>query len=86
MTTDPSHQRTRRIEIPEHTAEAIADRLPMTDFESVDDYATFALGRLLRELEREHPTSQVSDSRPEKLSETGHEDGVEERLESLGYL
>lgn len=73
--------RTRTIEIPESTAEAITNRLAGTEFESVDDYVTFALDQLLRELEGE--------SEPRTLSGTGDDttgEAIKERLESLGYL
>ena len=86
MTEDSPHHRTRGIEIPERTADAIAARLPMTEFESVDEYVTFALDRLLRELEREHPRGQDSDRQLEKPPASHEESTVEDRLESLGYL
>jgi len=50
MSDDTPPER-RRITIPEETAEAIGDRLDRTAFETVDEYTSYALARLLHDLE-----------------------------------
>jgi len=79
MTDD---DRTRTVEIPESTAEAISNRLAGTEFESVDDYVTFALDQLLRELEGESERRSLSGGSDDGTTD----DAVKDRLESLGYL
>jgi len=81
MTDNESGEATRRIAIPEETAEAIEERLPLTEFESADAYAAFALSVLIRELEqREDGCQPQMDCHPAESEE------VQERLETLGYL
>lgn len=82
MTKNPSDQRRRSIEIPERTAVAISRRLPETEFETIDDYAAFALDRLLEELRRQ---GTDPDDRPDADGDTA-EESVESRLDALGYL
>jgi hypothetical protein len=83
MTDTHRTEPTRRIEIPERTAQALAARLERSEFESVDAYAAFALELLVREAE-----GPRTDQDHAALSESkDSEDGVlEDRLESLGYL
>ena len=78
------HHRTRTIEIPERTAQSLANRIEGTEFDSVDDYAAFALDQLLDEIRRQHPTSEQSI--PDSGTEPDRQESVEDRLESLGYL
>lgn len=83
--TDPEH-RTRCIEIPEPTADALALRLEGTEFETVDEYVAFALEQLLDQLHR-HDTVTCTEEASEELAANGQNDAsVEDRLESLGYL
>lgn len=98
---EESDDRTLAVEIPERTAVAIAKRVLRTEFETVDEYVAFALGQLLRELDRkpdaDTPTATGSDGEPGDDAGTGSTDDetgvdgatdeeVAERLESLGYL
>lgn len=85
--TDPTDEPTRTVEIPERTADAISNRLPGTEFDSVDDYIAFALDQLVRELNREEETTHRRGP-PESDAAEGAETGtaVQDRLESLGYL
>jgi len=78
-------QPTRSIEIPERTAVELSRRLSRTEFESIDDYATFALNQLLEELDRGRADSET---RPDlaTLDDAPPEEAIENRLESLGYL
>jgi Arc/MetJ-type ribon-helix-helix transcriptional regulator len=80
-TTDDPDDDTRSVEIPERTAAAVAERLPATEFDSIDEYVATALDRLLRELERgDH------DHTGERSDERERDEAVTDRLESLGYL
>lgn len=83
--TNPTNQ-TRSIEIPEATADALAQRLDGTEFESIDEYATFALQQLLDQLHRLDTTDDTVHVSGDDV-EPGHDDAaVADRLESLGYL
>jgi len=82
-TTDRPDESTRSVEIPERTAAAVAERLPRTEFDSVDEYVATALARLLREIERVDPDSDPGE---ERAAETERDEAVADRLESLGYL
>jgi len=84
MSDQPSHRQTRSIEIPEGTADTIAARLTETEFESIDEYVTFALEQLLTELQRQQDADQSPT--PQGNGDRAHEDDVETRLDSLGYL
>ena len=78
---------TRTVEIPEQTADVIANRLSGTEFDSVDDYVSFALQQLLRELDRtDDEKRRRSASGSTEADNTAVDEGVEDRLESLGYL
>jgi Arc/MetJ-type ribon-helix-helix transcriptional regulator len=80
-TTDDPDDDTRSVEIPERTAAAVAERLPATEFDSIDEYVATALDRLLRELGRgDH------DHTGERSDERERDEAVTDRLESLGYL
>jgi Arc/MetJ-type ribon-helix-helix transcriptional regulator len=76
---------TKTIEIPAQIADEVATRIEGTEFDSVDDYVSFALEQLLAELRREsadidvQPIADAADERAEEAS-------VADRLESLGYL
>jgi Arc/MetJ-type ribon-helix-helix transcriptional regulator len=88
MTDLISNDGTRTVEIPERTADKISDRLSLTEFESVDEYVAFALGQLLREIDRQDDEPSTP---PGSDGEAAGDDGVTDeavadRLESLGYL
>lgn len=82
-TTDDPDDGTRSVEIPERTAAAVAERLPATEFDSIDEYVATALDRLLRELER---GDHDHDHTGERSDERERDEAVTDRLESLGYL
>jgi len=65
------------IEIPKDLYGKIMERVKETDFESVDEYATFVLQEVIRELSGEEPEEVFSEDDEEK---------VKERLLALGYL
>lgn len=76
---------TRTVEIPERTAQAISERIAGMEFESVDAYVSFALAQLERQVRQQttedaEPFEDATNERPT------HDDAVEDRLESLGYL
>lgn len=86
MTDTHADPQSRCIEIPEATADALERRLDGTEFESIDEYATFALEQLLDQLHR-HDTTDGAMQVNEDDMETGQQDdAVADRLESLGYL
>lgn len=93
MTTHTDDE-SRTVEIPERTARTISERLHRTEFDSVDDYVLFALGQVVRELDRQSD-DQSTDSDPddgpaqdESPADTDEaaDEAVADRLESLGYL
>ncbi|MGM0370901.1 MAG: hypothetical protein ACQEQJ_00155 [Halobacteriota archaeon] len=85
---DDTEDETRTIEIPERTAQIIAARLSWTEFETVDEYVTFALGQLLREIDRhDDPSAPAgSDGETADVDSRHTDEAVADRLESLGYL
>lgn len=91
MTDHRSDDETRTVEIPERTADAISERLTWTEFDSVDDYVAFALGQLLREIDRQnddsppHPDADGG-AAADIDGDEGTDEAVADRLESLGYL
>lgn len=83
--------RTRTVKIPGRTASDISERLRGTEFESVDEYVTFVLEQLLREINRpdtddSHDDPESSDTANKKTTDKESDDAVADRLESLGYL
>jgi len=84
MTDEHRSTTTRRIEIPEPIAKALAARLERSEFESIDAYAAFALELLLREID--DPDADTTHVDPIDHDDSAGENGVEDRLESLGYL
>lgn len=83
MTDEHTTNSTRRIEIPERTAQALEARLDRSEFESIDAYAAFGLELLIREIDNAQTDTQHGDAPDRDESE---DDGLEEQLESLGYL
>ena len=65
------------ITVPEELANRIETRVQQTEFETVDEYAEFVLSEVVTRIERETDRSAESSTSRE---------GVQERLESLGYL
>ena len=85
-TTDSPDDQTRTVEIPERTANAVADRLSGTEFDTVDDYVTFALDQLLGELDRMDPVNDRRSAPDGSDGDRPTDEAVADRLESLGYL
>jgi Arc/MetJ-type ribon-helix-helix transcriptional regulator len=70
----------RTVSIPEPVAAAIERRVAATQFDSVDEYAAFALELLLCELDHQNDGDLgVAVDRVDT-------DEVRDRLDSLGYL
>jgi len=65
------------LSIPDDLAERIDSRVDHTEFESSDAFATYVLSEVVTRAEREIEITEASDV---------SRDGVEERLQSLGYL
>lgn len=90
MTDTNSETAARSIDIPEQLGERIDRRIEQTRFDSADEYATFVLGQVLGLLDRRDAESADADNGPE--AETADaanpttDEGIEEQLESLGYL
>lgn len=68
------------LTIPDDLADRIDSRVELTDFESADAYAAFVLSEVLTRVERN------ADSDMETAAAAGSREGVEARLQSLGYL
>lgn len=86
MTDENIKPEQRRIVIPERTASALERRVEGTEFETIDEYATFALEQLLRELRRRNEDIDREEATSETETENATEEALEGRLESLGYL
>ena len=65
------------VRIPKKIIQMIEGRLPQTDFKSVDEYATFVLEEVLKEIGADEPEPVYSEEDEAK---------VKERLKALGYL
>lgn len=73
--------------IPAGLRRRIESRLAETEFESVDEYATFALEAMLREIERDDRDLRDDDTATDADdSAPVDETTIRDRLESLGYL
>lgn len=67
------------LTIPDDLADRIDSRVRRTDFESADAYATYVLSEVLTRVERDADAEPAAES-------TASREGVEDRLQSLGYL
>lgn len=65
------------LTIPDDLADRIDSRVDRTDFESADAYAAFVLSEVLTRVERTADSDAASGA---------SRDGVQDRLQSLGYL
>ena len=65
------------LTISEDLGDRIETRIRNTEFETVDEYAEFVLSEVVTRVEREADRSSES---------LASREGVQERLESLGYL
>jgi hypothetical protein len=82
---------TRRIDVPEPLAEKLERRAAESSFDSLDDYATFALELLIRELdETDGEGNASSEAAPEarngKDSDTTAENGAESPSEVTEFV
>lgn len=98
--TDTTPDGTWHVTIPDRVGDEIEQRITGTDFDSVNEYVTFALESLLRELdeqeneqEDEHENEQEDeqeDRDPEYQTDRDIDsedvDAIQDNLESLGYL
>lgn len=66
----------RRITLPEHVLARVERRLPHTEFDTPDEYITYALEELL---------AQVDAVSAEEYDGAAEQE-IESRLKSLGYL
>jgi hypothetical protein len=76
-TSRPSDADLRTIRLPAHVVDRVEERLPRSDFDTVEGYVAFALAEVLAEVESETSTEAY-----DAVDETE----VRSRLESLGYL
>lgn len=83
--TQASANEISRVSIPSRVEDKIEQRLTGTNFESVDEYVTFVLESLLREIDAQDGGAPT-DSREEGESDTEGSEALRNRLESLGYL
>lgn len=67
---------TRGVELPRRVVERVEARVPLTEFDTVDEYVTFVVEEVLYAVE------EASDEDAEPVDEAE----VRSRLESLGYL
>lgn len=65
------------LTIPDDLADRIDSRVERTDFESADEYAAFVLSEVVTRVERNDDGDTGSEA---------SRDGVQDRLQSLGYL
>ena len=65
------------IKVPEELIAKIKERLQGTEFNSIDEYATFVLEEVVKETGEEEPEEVFSEEDEKK---------VKERLRALGYL
>lgn len=77
--TDRSRGGEKQVQLPATLAQRIDHRLARTEFQSRDEYVIYALEQLL---------AQIEDNDEDEATKPKREDveGVEERLQSLGYL
>jgi len=89
---DAAAAETASVELPASVVATLERRVDRTEFETVDEYAAFALELLLREVDRadDDPTAADASDGSSDDSDDGSTDGpddeVADRLESLGYL
>lgn len=72
-----SHEQARTVELPERIVDRVEDRLPRTEFDTVEEYVTFVMEEVLYRVEEETDDEDAPDV---------DEEEVRDRLKSLGYL
>lgn len=83
--TDTSQSNTH-VAIPDRHRQQIERRLPETDFGSVDEYVAFVLEAVLREIDEDDGDGVDKDMLGVFDTDSSGDEGVQDRLESLGYL
>lgn len=73
----PSPRETREVDLPEPIVARVRNRLPETEFESVESYVGYVLEEVLETVEAE-----TGDDEFEPVDEAE----IERRLRELGYL
>lgn len=71
------------VRLPDHVRWEVADRIQDTEFDSVDEYVTFVMESLLRELDER---DGGVDDPAEHGNDSENSDALRDRLESLGYV
>jgi Arc/MetJ-type ribon-helix-helix transcriptional regulator len=83
-TTEMRTDKTWHVCLPPHVGSKIEQRISRTNFDSVNEYVTFVLESLLRELdEQEDDDLEARTDRGVAADDT---EAVRDQLESLGYL
>lgn len=85
IATDAQPEETSTIQIPTRIGTKIQMRTEGTEFGSVDEYVTFVLESVLRQLEVQDDDGFV-DRTDTRETEPEDSEAIQERLESLGYL
>lgn len=77
-----------QIRLAEHLGTRIEQRLPGTEFDSVEEYVTFVMESVLREIDEEPADGDdAPETSDREYDDTDTDtDTMEDRLESLGYL
>lgn len=83
--TDTSASDTQ-ITVPDYLGQQIEDRLPETDFDSVDEYVVFVLGAVLHEIDETDENGDDPAFADGSEAAQSDDEAVQDRLESLGYL
>lgn len=82
--TDSDPTAGRQLRLAEHLSSRIEQRLPGTEFDSVEEYVTFVMESVLREIDEQ--VDEQDDAGHDVSDEAEISDAMEDRLESLGYL
>jgi hypothetical protein len=81
MKTESRTETSETVHVSKSLIDRIQKRLSQTDFKTVDEYISYVLDNVLKELEE----SQAP-QKGEKVFSKEEEEGVEERLRNLGYM
>ena len=75
-----------QITIPNRIGTKIETRIKGTEFDSVDEYVTFVLESVLRQLDEQDDGSRIVDRSEDHETNPEDSEAIQGRLESLGYL
>ena len=84
-TEEPQSDEMWHVKIPDHIGSKIEYRIAETMFDSVDEYVTFVLESLLREIDKQND-DRLPDTRETTAPDNEDTDKMQNRLEALGYL